>query len=54
MDKYRFLLEIDGKQIEFTCKDDTEDFMKFLDYAYKKFSLDKESEIRVLEKELIK
>lgn len=54
MDKYRFLLEIDGKQIEFTCEDDTKDFKKFLDYAYEEFSLDKEAEIRVLEKEMIK
>lgn len=54
MDKYRFLLEIDGKKIEFTCDDNAEDFMGFLNYAYKEFNLDKEAEIKILDKEKIK
>lgn len=54
MDKYRFLLEIGEEKIEFTCKDDAEDFMGFLDYAYKEFDLDKEAEIKVIDKEKIK
>ncbi|WP_346874219.1 hypothetical protein [Clostridium sp. UBA5988] len=54
MDKYRFLLEIDGKKIEFTCKDDSEDFMKFLNYAYEEFNLDKEAEIKILDKEKVR
>lgn len=54
MDKYRFLLEIGKEKIEFTCSNNPENFMGYINYAYKEFNLDKDSEIKVLEKELIK
>lgn len=53
MDKYRFLLDIGGQQVEFICDDDTEDFMRFFNYAYKEFKLDKEAEIKILKKDKV-
>lgn len=54
MDKYIFLLEIGEEKIEFTCEDDSKEFMGFLNYAYKEFNLDKNAEIKVIEKEKVR
>lgn len=54
MDKYKIRLLIQGKEFEFICNNSSEEFMKYVDAIYNEFKLDKDAEIKVLEKSLIK